>query len=71
MKHIGHGMKIGKIEIRGSSGMHTGAEMAGGSILVGRDAGAWSGMEMKGGLLQIKETPGIMWAQPIGEAGGA
>ena len=58
VKHIGHGMKAGKIEIRGSSGMHTGAEMAGGSIVVEKDAGSWSGMEMKGGLLQVKGNAG-------------
>jgi formylmethanofuran dehydrogenase subunit C len=58
VKHIGHGMKVGTIEIHGSSGMHTGAEMAGGCILVEKDSGSWSGMEMKGGLLQIKGNAG-------------
>lgn len=58
VKHIGHGMKSGTIEIRGPAGMHLGSEMAGGSILVRGDAGAWAGMEMKGGLLHIMGNSG-------------
>jgi formylmethanofuran dehydrogenase subunit C len=58
VKHIGHAMKVGKIEIRGSAGMHTGSEMSGGSILVKGDAGSWAGMEMKGGLLHIEGDAG-------------
>lgn len=53
VKHIGHGMKVGTIEIHGPAGMHVGSEMAGGSILVKGNAGSWAGMEMKGGLLHI------------------
>jgi len=53
VKHIGHGMKAGTIEIHGSAGMHVGSEMAGGSIRVLGNAGSWAGMEMKGGLLHI------------------
>lgn len=58
VKHIGHGMKAGRIEINGSAGMHLGSEMAGGSILVRGNAGSWAGMEMKGGLLQIQGDAG-------------
>lgn len=58
VKHIGHGMKSGQIEIRGSAGMHTGSEMSGGSIFVKGDAGSWAGMEMKGGLLHIEGDAG-------------
>lgn len=58
VKHIGHGMKSGKIEILGSVGMHVGSEMAGGSIIVKGDAGSWAGMEMKGGLLHITGNVG-------------
>jgi len=53
IKHIGHSMKAGTIEIHGSAGMHIGSEMAGGSILVKGSAGSWAGMEMKGGFLHI------------------
>jgi formylmethanofuran dehydrogenase subunit C len=53
VKRIGQGMKAGRIEIRGSAGMHMGAEMAGGSILLQGDAGSWTGMEMKGGQIHI------------------
>lgn len=53
VKHIGHGMRAGTIEIHGSAGMHVGSEMAGGSILVSGNVGSWAGMEMKGGLLHI------------------
>jgi formylmethanofuran dehydrogenase subunit C len=58
VKRIGEAMKAGYIEIRGSAGMHTGAEMAGGSILVGGDVGSWSGREMKGGLMHIAGSCG-------------
>ncbi len=58
IKRIGQGMKEGRIEIRGSAGMHLGSEMAGGSILVHGNAGAWAGMEMKGGVLQISGDAG-------------
>ncbi|HWQ18825.1 MAG TPA: formylmethanofuran dehydrogenase subunit C [Methanotrichaceae archaeon] len=58
VKHIGHGMKAGRIEINGSAGMHIGSEMAGGTILVRGNAGSWAGMEMKGGLLQIQGDAG-------------
>ena len=58
VKHIGHGMKAGTIEIRGSVGMHLGSEMTGGSILVNGNAGSWAGMEMKGGLLHILGNAG-------------
>jgi formylmethanofuran dehydrogenase subunit C len=58
VKRIGHGMKAGKIEIRGSAGMHVGSEMTGGSIIVKGNAGSWAGMEMKGGILQIKGDTG-------------
>ncbi|MEI8002953.1 MAG: formylmethanofuran dehydrogenase subunit C [Methanothrix sp.] len=54
VKHIGHGMKVGRIEVCGCAGMHTGSEMSGGSILVKGDVGSWAGMEMKGGLLHIE-----------------
>jgi formylmethanofuran dehydrogenase subunit C len=58
VKHIGHGMKAGKIEVCGCAGMHIGSEMSGGSILVKGNAGSWSGMEMKGGLLHIEGDAG-------------
>jgi formylmethanofuran dehydrogenase subunit C len=53
VKHIGHGMLAGTIEIHGSAGMHVGSEMTGGSIRVLGNVGSWAGMEMKGGLLHI------------------
>ena len=58
VKHIGHGMKVGRIEVCGCAGMHIGSEMSGGSILVKGDAGSWAGMEMKGGLLHIEGDAG-------------
>lgn len=58
VKRIGQGMKMGKIEIQGSAGMHLGAEMAGGSILVQGNVGSWTGMEMKGGLLHVLGNAG-------------
>jgi formylmethanofuran dehydrogenase subunit C len=53
VKHVGHGMKTGKIEINGSAGMHVGSEMVGGSILVKGNVGSWAGMEMKGGQIRV------------------
>lgn len=58
VKRIGQGMKSGRIEIRGSAGMHLGEEMAGGSILVLGDSGSWTGMEMKGGQIHIQGNAG-------------
>ena len=58
VKHIGHGMKVGRIEVCGCAGMHIGSEMSGGSILVKGDVGSWAGMEMKGGLLHIEGDAG-------------
>lgn len=58
VKRIGQAMKMGKIEVHGTAGMHLGAEMAGGSILVLGDTGSWAGMEMKGGLLHIHGNAG-------------
>ena len=58
VKHIGHGMKAGVIEIHGSAGLHVGSEMIGGSIIVKGNAGSWAGMEMKGGLLHILRDAG-------------
>ena len=45
VKHIGHGMLVGTIEIRGSVGMHVGSEMTGGSIRVIGNVGSWAGMD--------------------------
>ncbi|MGA9097721.1 MAG: formylmethanofuran dehydrogenase subunit C [Methanotrichaceae archaeon] len=58
VKRIGQGMKVGKIEIWGSAGMHVGAGMTGGNILVHEDVGSWAGMEMKGGLLRVLGNSG-------------
>jgi formylmethanofuran dehydrogenase subunit C len=58
VKRIGQGMKAGKIEIKGSAGMHVGSEMTGGRIIVKGSAGSWAGMEMKGGSLQIEGDAG-------------
>jgi formylmethanofuran dehydrogenase subunit C len=58
VKRIGQGMKAGKIEIKGSTGMHVGSEMTGGRIIVKGSAGSWAGMEMKGGNLQIEGDAG-------------
>ncbi len=53
VKRIGESMTAGKIIVKGSTNMHTGAFMAGGEILVEGNTDAWPGMEMKGGLLHI------------------
>jgi len=58
VKHIGHGMKAGRIEAFGSVGMHAGSEMIAGSILVRGNAGSWAGMEMKSGSIRIEGDAG-------------
>ncbi|HII07486.1 MAG TPA: formylmethanofuran dehydrogenase subunit C [Methanotrichaceae archaeon] len=58
VKRIGQKMTGGRIEIRGSSGMHLGSEMAGGEILLRGDAGSWAGMNMSGGLLEVEGSVG-------------
>ncbi|MBN2110494.1 MAG: formylmethanofuran dehydrogenase subunit C [Methanosarcinaceae archaeon] len=54
VKRIGEGMTAGKVLVKGSTGMHAGAEMVGGEIIIEGDTDSWAGMEMKGGLLHIK-----------------
>jgi len=53
VKRIGQRMTKGRIEIKGSAGMHLGSEMAGGEILVRGDAGSWAGMNMRGGKIEV------------------
>lgn len=58
VKHLGHAMTGGRIEIRGNAGMHLGAEMRGGEIAVHGDVGDWAGAEMRGGLLRVHGNAG-------------
>lgn len=58
MKWIGCGMTRGRIEIRGSAGMHLGSGMAGGEILVEGSVGDWLGAEMAGGLIRVRGDAG-------------
>ncbi len=53
IKHIGEGMKAGRIVVQGYAGMHLGAQMSGGDITVTGNALDWAGAEMKGGLIRI------------------
>ncbi len=53
VKRIGQRMTKGRIEIKGSAGMHLGSEMAGGEILVRGNAGPWAGMNMRGGKIEV------------------
>jgi formylmethanofuran dehydrogenase subunit C len=58
VKHIGAGMRQGRLRVRGDAGMHLGANMHGGEIIVEGNAGDWAGTEMTGGLLRIQGHAG-------------
>jgi len=58
VKHIGRGMREGRIEIEGDAGMHLGAEMRGGTIVVRGSVGDWAGAEMRGGRLHVTGDAG-------------
>ena len=58
VKWIGRGMTRGRIEIKGSAGMHLGAYMSGGAIEVSGDASDWLGARMSGGLIRIRGHAG-------------
>ncbi len=57
-KGIGHKMESGKITIRGTVGMHTGAEMSGGKIIIEGNASDWLGAELQGGMIRVKGNAG-------------
>jgi formylmethanofuran dehydrogenase subunit C len=50
---IGHSMKRGTLEVRGSAGRHLGASMSGGEIVVRGNAGDYLGYEMRGGTIVV------------------
>jgi formylmethanofuran dehydrogenase subunit C len=54
VKWLGRGMTSGKIVVRGSAGLHTGAEMRGGELEVTHDVGDWLGAEMRGGTIHVR-----------------
>jgi formylmethanofuran dehydrogenase subunit C len=58
VKHIGVGMKQGRIEIHGNVGMHLGAGMHGGEIVVHGNTGDWTGAEMTGGKIHVAGNTG-------------
>jgi formylmethanofuran dehydrogenase subunit C len=58
VKWLGRGMASGKLAIRGSAGLHTGAEMRGGEIEVFQDASDWLGAEMRGGSIHVRGNAG-------------
>lgn len=53
VKHIGAGMKSGRITIEGGVGMHAGARMSGGRLFLDSDAAEWLGAEMSGGEIEV------------------
>jgi formylmethanofuran dehydrogenase subunit C len=58
VKWLGSGMKSGRLTIRGSAGMHTGAEMLGGELHVYGATSDWAGAEMRGGRLHLHGDAG-------------
>ncbi len=53
LTHIGHGMRRGKIQVRGDCGDFLGKDMSGGELNVTGSAGAWTASGMSGGLIEI------------------
>jgi len=75
IKHLGCGMKSGKLVIDGNVGQHLGAGMSGGEIIVNGNAGDWVGPEMSGGRITITGNAGHLIGSayrgsPIGMLGG-
>ena len=75
IKWLGKGMARGRLEIRGSAGMHLGAYQSGGVIACLGDAGDWAGAMMAGGLLHIHGNAGHLLGagyrgEPAGMTGG-
>ena len=75
VKHIGHGMQSGSLNITGNVGAHLGAEMSGGRITVDGDVGDWLAPEMSGGTVEIRGNAGHMVGSayrgsPFGITGG-
>ncbi len=58
VRWIGRAMSRGRIEVRGSVGMHLGAYMSGGRIEVHGDASDWVGAEMKNGFIHVHGNAG-------------
>lgn len=58
VKHIGAGMSLGKLTIKGDVGMHLGREMKGGEIVVQGNVSDWAGAEMRGGVIRIEGDAG-------------
>jgi formylmethanofuran dehydrogenase subunit C len=58
VKHLGAGMRTGRVTVRGNVGMHVGAEMRGGEIHVHGHAGDWAGAEMRGGRVHVHGDAG-------------
>lgn len=55
---VGHGMREGRIEVKGSVGDELGREMRGGEIRISSHAGAGAGMGMRGGFIQVNGSAG-------------
>lgn len=60
IKHLGSGMKSGRMIINGNAGQHLGAGMSGGEIIVEGNATDWVAPEMSGGRVIIKGNAGHM-----------
>lgn len=58
VKRIGEKMTAGRLHLKGSFGMHTGAGMQGGEIIVDGDVGDWLGAEMCGGRITVTGNAG-------------
>lgn len=58
LARVGEGMACGRLIVRGTLGLHTGARMTGGRLEVNGALGAWAGAEMGGGVITIDGNAG-------------
>ncbi|TWT66771.1 Formyltransferase/hydrolase complex Fhc subunit C [Posidoniimonas polymericola] len=58
VRHLGAGLRAGRIVIDGDVGRHCGAALRGGEIVVHGDAGDWLGAEMRGGEIHVRGSAG-------------
>jgi formylmethanofuran dehydrogenase subunit C len=62
---VGHGMKTGRITVRGNAGSYLGLQMRNGEIVVHGDAGAFAASGLSGGFIHIHGNVGDFLAAAI------
>jgi formylmethanofuran dehydrogenase subunit C len=65
LDRLGAHLALGRIDVRGSSGNHTGFRMTGGELRVDANSGDFTGCQMSGGRLTIGGHSGDFAAGPL------